>query len=110
MIDLYHPGEIVLLDFPYTDGVRSELRPAAVLMDTGNGDIIIARLTTRNSGDPVNVLVEEWESAGLAYPSFIRPHKLATYLKRRVQRRIGVMSQADWDRVRQAVRDLWQNL
>ena len=67
MTDLYRPGEIVLLDFPYTDGVRSELRPATVLMDTGNGDIVIARLTTRSSRDPLNVEVEDWESAGLAF-------------------------------------------
>ena len=41
----YQPGDVVLLAFPFTDGVRQKQRPALVLLDTGDPDIVVARIT-----------------------------------------------------------------
>jgi mRNA interferase MazF len=39
----YQPGDVVLLAFPFTDGVRQKQRPALVLLDADNPDIVVAR-------------------------------------------------------------------
>ena len=110
MRESYRPGEVVLVDFPHTDGIGSSLRPAVVLMDVGDDDIVIARVTRQFSGDQFDVPLNHWPAAGLLYPSFVRPQKLATYLKRLVERRLGVLSRGDWARLREAVQRIWANI
>jgi hypothetical protein len=34
----YQPGEILLVRFPYVSGTRQSLRPALVVLDTGDSD------------------------------------------------------------------------
>ncbi len=46
MLD-YQPGEVLLLSFPFVDGVSSKRRPALVLIDVGDEDIIVARITSQ---------------------------------------------------------------
>ena len=110
MRERYRPGEIVLLEFPHTDGVGLSRRPALVLIDSGDADIVIARVTRQAPRDQFDIEINDWGPAGLLHPSFVRPHKLATYLKRRVERILGEISEADWNRVRQSIRRLWVNV
>lgn len=39
-------GDVVLLRFPYTDGKIYKRRPALVIRDTRDGDIIVSRITS----------------------------------------------------------------
>lgn len=107
MLERYSPGEVVFLSFPHTDGERVTGRPAVVLLDVGDDDIIIARVTRHAARDRFDVEVRDWREAGLLYPSLIRPHKLATYLKRMVERRLGFLSSSDLAQLSQSVRRLW---
>jgi len=56
----YRPGEIILTVFPFTAGVQSKLRPALVLLDTGDADLIVARITTRRPQVSMEVAVADW--------------------------------------------------
>lgn len=40
-------GEIVLLRFPFTDEKKFKKRPALMLIDTVDGDIVVCRITSR---------------------------------------------------------------
>jgi mRNA interferase MazF len=42
----YQSGEVLLLSFPFGDAVGSKRRPALALVDTGDEDIIVARITS----------------------------------------------------------------
>lgn len=46
MVTTYQPGDVVLLAFPFTDGVRQKQRPALVLLDPGDPDIVVAGITS----------------------------------------------------------------
>jgi hypothetical protein len=46
----YHPGENVLLSFPFADATREKRRPALVRLDTGDEDIVVKRLVERRLG------------------------------------------------------------
>ncbi len=43
----FHFGQIVLIGFPHTDGTSINKRPALVLLDTNDEDIIVCRITSK---------------------------------------------------------------
>ena len=77
-----------------------------VLADTGDLDIIVARMTSALPRDQFDVDVIDWLSAGLLLPTVTRTHKLMTVEKRTVERRLGVLSDADWARVQGSIERL----
>ena len=42
----YNLGDILLIKFPFTDSSRLSKRPALVLYDNGDLDILLCRITT----------------------------------------------------------------
>lgn len=107
MLERYELGELVLLSFPYTDGVREKQRPALVLLDAGDEDILLARVTSQLTDTVYDASLQDWEEAGLLLPSVARLHKLATLEKQLVKRRIGAISMPDLVRVRETIRRIW---
>jgi len=69
---LYKPGDVVLVGFPFTSGTESKLRPALVILDTGDVDLMVARITTHSSLMPFDVAVIDWRVAGLLAPKALR--------------------------------------
>lgn len=80
-------GDLVLLLFPYTDGSGAKQRPALVLLDTGDDDILVARVTTHPAGSEFDSVIVNWSVAGFLAPSTVRLHKLATIPRCRQARR-----------------------
>ena len=83
----YRSGEIVLLSFPFADTTGAKRRPALVILDTGDEDIIVVRVTSQAAQTAFAAELMEWEQAGLLLPSVVRVHKVATLEKRLVERR-----------------------
>lgn len=106
----YHPGEIVLLAFPFAAGSEVKRRPALVLLDTGNDDIVLARVTSQSALTQFDVQLDDWRQAGLLLPSVVRLHKIATLEKNLVDRKLGVLTANDWTRVRSVLLRLWTGL
>ena len=99
-------GEVFLCRFPFTSGAISKVRPALVLFDLQN-DAIICRVTSVLHRSPFHVALNDWRSAGLLKPSIARLDRLVTAEKTVFLRRLGVLSAADLN----AVRNTWnQNL
>ena len=109
-METYHTGEIVLLSFPFADAMGARRRPALVLLDTGDADIVVARVTSQTARGPFDVELIEWQQAGLLLPSIVRVHKVATLEKRLVERRLGTLTANDWGRVRAAIQQLWGSI
>lgn len=82
-------GDIVLLKFPFTDGRSFKRRPALIINDFSDGDIIVCRITSQIYETHYDVLLENWEKCGLKLPSVIRVHKLATLEKELVEALMG---------------------
>jgi len=106
----YLPDEIVLLSFPFADATRVKRRPALVLLETGDEDIVVARVTSQVARGPFDVELVEWRQAGLLLPSVVRVHKVATMEKRLVERRLGALTAGDWARVRAVIQQLWTSI
>lgn len=46
-MDKLNFGDVVLLKFPYTDGKTFKRRPALIINDYNDGDIIVCRITSQ---------------------------------------------------------------
>ena len=106
----YQIGEIVLLAFPYADLRGVKRRPALVLLDAGNGDVVVARVTSHQVQTGYDVKLIEWKQAGLLLPSVVRLHKLATLQKTMAERRLGVFTTRDSSRVKAKIQQIWASV
>jgi mRNA interferase MazF len=91
----YRPGDLLLIAFPYTAGGQTKNRPAMVIIDTGDADVLVARVTTQGGQTDLDIPINDWKAAGLLAPSTLRLHKLATLEKSLVQCRLGCVQSAD---------------
>ncbi|PJH75015.1 MAG: growth inhibitor [Anaerolineae bacterium CG_4_9_14_0_8_um_filter_58_9] len=106
----YCPGELVLLSFPFADVMGAKRRPALVIFDAGDEDIVVARVTSQAVQTVFDVKLVEWQQAGLLLPSVVRVHKVATLEKRLVERRLGTLTASDWAQVHAKVQQLWASI
>jgi mRNA interferase MazF len=92
-------GDVVLVDYPYSDRTGSKLRPCLVVQNDGDNqrldDTIIALITTRTryAGLPTEVLIDlatpEGQQSGLLYTSVVQATNLLTIDQQFVRRRLG---------------------
>jgi mRNA interferase MazF len=97
-------GEVLILPFSYTDLQSRKRRPAVVLVDAGDEDILVAKISTKEYHSPYDLKLDRWQEAGLLAPSFVRIHKLLAVEKSHVVQRAGMLDPADLERLKQAFR------
>jgi mRNA interferase MazF len=102
----YRWGDVVLVAFPLSDMSGAIRRPGLVLFDSGDEDMMLARITTRQIRGPTDVRLAEWKATGLIAQSVIRLSKVATIRKSLVDRHLGVLSPKD----RNTVRMVWARM
>jgi mRNA interferase MazF len=91
----FQRGDLLLLQFPYSGGGLSKLRPAMVVFDVGDSDLLVARVTTQLYKSSFDIAFADWKGAGLLAPSVVRLHKLATLEKASVRRKLGEIQAID---------------
>jgi len=108
-------GDVVIVDFPFSDVPGGKKRPAVVIQsDRVNLQIrkTIPALVTgnlRRTGDPCHVLVDpdlpEGSSSGLNGPSLISCWNLYTIDQARIERTIGHLSDTLKQRLNDALKE-----
>jgi mRNA interferase MazF len=107
----YQSGEILLLSLTFTDGITTKLRPVLVMLDTGDQDIVVARVTTSQTTQTAfDIEIIEWQQAGLARSSVVRLHKMNTVEKRLINRQLGILTSRDWTQVREKIKQIWSSI
>lgn len=99
-------GDIVLLKFPFTDQINSKKRPALVIQDSKDGDIIVCRITTKPYRTSFDINLEDWDKFGLRLPSVVRVHKIASLEKELVDQKIGRLDIVSQKQIRLAFKKL----
>jgi len=61
----YNFGDIVLIGFPHTDLQGISKRPAIVLYDSGDQDVLLARITTQKYTTEIDYKILDWQKSGL---------------------------------------------
>ena len=78
MMSVVETGTIVLLKFPFADGLTYKRRPALVLRTFEDGDILVCRITSKMYKSNYDIYLADWLKFGLKLPSVVRVHKMAT--------------------------------
>ncbi len=97
-------GDIVLVNYPYTSGTGSKLRPALVVQPDRNNqrltNVILAPITTttHRQGEPtqffIDITTAEGQVAGLRHASVVTCENLSTVAQTLVKRRLGRLPDA----------------
>ena len=96
----YSFGDIVLVPFPFTDQTTSKKRPAVVISSQiyhqNKHDLILMAVTSQigSTQSVGEVLVTDWQDAGLLKPSVIKP-VITSLEKRMVLRKLGGLNPQD---------------
>jgi len=104
-------GDIVLVPFPFTDQSSNKRRPAVVISTRSYNetrpDVILMPVTSqlRSEARAGDMLVDEWEAAGLLKPSAIKP-VIATLERSLVVRRLGSLGSDDRAALKRGLKDI----
>ncbi len=96
-MEVYRPGAIVIVPFPFADFPdTTKRRPAAVISDETLVEVTdlywIAMITSaRNPAWPGDIAIEDSPATGLPVRSVIRPAKIATLDRQRLERCLGTL-------------------
>lgn len=99
-------GDIVLLKFPFTDGFSYKKRPALIMKDLDDGDVIACRITSKIYDTPFDVNVKNWSKYGLKLPSVIRVHKIASLEKTLIDQKIGQLDKSTQNQIKKIFKKL----
>ena len=102
-------GDVVLVQFPYSSGAGSKLRPAVVVQPDHNNrrltNVILVPVTTtiQRAGESTQYLVDALsatgKAAGLRHTSVVSCENLTTVAQSLVRRRLGRLPQEAMDQV-----------
>lgn len=104
----YKQGDIVLVDFGFSERTGAKKRPALIISSDNyhknRQEVIIVAITSNTKralfGD---TKIEEWEKAGLIYPSLVTGI-MRTIKESMIIHKLGILSQRDFQRVRENIR------
>lgn len=101
----YNVGDVVSVEFPFSDLQGQKRRPGLVLASDAS-DVLLARLTTHPPRETSDVLLKHWAAVGLPRASTVRLTKLVTVDARLIHHKIGHLQAEDAAAVAQAVQQL----
>ena len=101
----FRAGEVVSVEFPFTDLQGRKRRPGVVLAVDAN-DVLLDRVTTHKPRDAFDVPLMGWAAVGLPSPSTVRLLKVISIDARLVHHSIGVLLEGDRTRLAESVERL----
>lgn len=108
LIVIYELFSVVLVPFPFTDGLNQKRRPALVLssydFQQKNAHVTLAMITTaRHSSWLGDHQIYDLKAAGLPVESMVR-QKIFTLDSRLVEKQLGRLSKEDEEQVKSRIR------
>lgn len=104
----YRLGEIVLLAFPQTDLRTTSKRPALVLFDAGDRDVMVSRITSQPHSGQTDYNIGSWEKAGLLFASWVRLGKMATLEKTLIERKLGKLDSYAIKKIKDILKEMFK--
>jgi PemK-like, MazF-like toxin of type II toxin-antitoxin system len=103
-------GAVVLVPFPFTNQTASKKRPAVVVSNaaynTARPDVVMMAITTKfPSPDLAEIWINQWQAAGLLYPSAVKP-VFFTLEQSLIIRQLGTLGANDQAALRKAIGEL----
>ncbi len=103
----YTFGDIVIIGFPYTNMNNAVMRPAVVLVDTGDEDVIVSKITSQKRDIDTDMDITNWQKKGLLRKSYVRLSKIATLNRKDIKKRISSLDEEDIKKAKDVLRKLF---
>jgi len=87
-------GDIALVKFPFTGTNNFKKRPALILLDAKDDDVVVCRITSARCFSKFDIQINNWQQLGLLSLSIIRVHKIATLEKGIIERKIATLDKS----------------
>lgn len=89
-------GDIVVIPFPFSDLSRNKKRPAFVIKNLPDNDILLCQITSKPNKDKysVHLLKSDFKTGELPIESNIRINKIFTADKKIIIRKAGTVKEA----------------
>lgn len=111
---MFRRGDVVVIDFPFTSGTQSKVRPALVVQNDNDNQrlpkTVVAMITgnLRRSSEPTHLLIDpnsiSGKSSGLAGPSLVAFINLFTVDQAAIIRTRGHLSSELFERADECLR------
>lgn len=100
---MYSFGDVLIINFPFSDGQGSKRRPVMVIKDTNDKDVLIAKITSQSYNTSYDINLLNWKQASLLSPSVVRIHKIQTLHSSLIFGHIGRLTSTDLDTARKTL-------
>ena len=104
----YNFGDIILVEFPHTDLQQTSKRPALILYDSGDQDVLVARITTQQHSTGADYKILNWTKSGLLVESYIRLGKQATIEKQYIIKQLGNLEISEKENIKLTLRKIFK--
>jgi len=103
----YSFGDIVIIGFPFTNMNSAVLRPAVVLADVGDEDIIVSKITSQRRDVETDLYINNWQDKGLLRKSYVRLSKIATLNRKDIRKKISSLDEEDQRKAKEILKKLF---
>jgi mRNA-degrading endonuclease toxin of MazEF toxin-antitoxin module len=105
-------GDIFIVDYPQSGGIRSDHRPAVIISCATHNktalDVVMMQISkeVRHASRSGAVLIPEWQTIGLHHESVIKP-LIVSLPRNRLGRFVGTLSQRTKAELRKAIEGIF---
>lgn len=94
-------GQVVVVEFPFSDLSDFKKRPALVICQLSRDDAIVCQITSKGSFDgySIELLEKDFTRGKLDQPSNIRPNRLFTVDTKIIDKTVAFVTQEKMDEV-----------
>ncbi len=98
-------GDIVILDFPFSNLVQIKRRPALVIKVPKGDDIIVSQITGKSYESSVEIPVtkKDFKEGGLKVDSYLRLDKIFTVEKSMVRYKAGSLKPGKFEEIQNKI-------
>jgi len=106
-------GDIVLIDFSYSDLRRSKFRPALVISNSRYNstsfDVVVLRITSKPKGEwAIKITNKDVESGFLEVESYAKVDSIFTIEKKMIAKVVGKLNKEKVDEVKMKLGELFE--
>lgn len=107
---IYKPGDIILLDFGFSEGIGMKKRPAVIisssLYNETRQEVIVTAITSNLQRILIgDTEISEWKQAKLLYPSVVTAI-IRTVKKTLILNKLGNLSSKDLQKVKKSLKEI----
>lgn len=92
-------GDVVVLEFPYSNLVQIKRRPSLIIKVPKGGDAIVCQITGKPYEESVEIMIkkDDFKKGNLKVESYIRLDKIFSIEKSLIKYRLGSLKQDKFD-------------